>query len=187
MAADLGQGLNGRLLGSIVAAGGFGAPARCQLFVGADAAAHARTVLHFDQYDNIFMQLSGRKTFLLFDPLQTGCLGPYPIHHPLDRSARLDLEESLPAQRSRCPCASNAKGCVVTLEPGDVLVLPAYCTRASNGRPAALRCLARYPGRCPTSSPSIPGLLSDTRPLLCCLFSPPPRCLLASSSQGGTR
>ena len=52
-----------RLLTEIARAGRFGPPARCQLFVGASAAANARTVLHFDQYDNVFMQLSGRKTF----------------------------------------------------------------------------------------------------------------------------
>ena len=57
----------------------FGAPSRCQLFVGGRAAGGARTVMHFDQYDNIFMQLAGRKTFLLFDPLQTGRLAPYPV------------------------------------------------------------------------------------------------------------
>ena len=42
--------------------------------MGSRAADHARTVLHFDQYDNVFLQLSGRKTFLLFDPEQSGKL-----------------------------------------------------------------------------------------------------------------
>jgi hypoxia-inducible factor 1-alpha inhibitor (HIF hydroxylase) len=127
MAADLTGGLNAQLLGQIVQAGSFGQPSRCQLFVGADAAAHARTVLHFDQYDNIFMQLSGEKTFLLFDPLQSGKICPYPIHHPLDRSAQLDLEETVAAQHAKgYTRLGDAKGCLVTLKAGDVLVLPAY-------------------------------------------------------------
>lgn len=152
MAADIAGGLNSQLLSQIAQAACFGRPERCQLFVGANAAAHARTQLHFDQYDNCFMQLSGRKTFLLFDPLQSGRIYPYPIHHPLDRSAQLDLEESVavqqqPAERRTQGAAASsshsasgssvaggggfprlreARGCVVTLEPGDVLVLPAY-------------------------------------------------------------
>ena len=126
MLEDISQGIDTRLLASIAQAGNFGPPSRCQLFVGASAAAYARTVLHFDQYDNCFMQLSGRKTFLLFDPLQSGRLYPYPIHHALDRSAQVDLEAPMRDQREEFPRVAGAKGCKVTLSPGDVLVLPAY-------------------------------------------------------------
>jgi hypoxia-inducible factor 1-alpha inhibitor (HIF hydroxylase) len=126
MARDLSVNLDADLLGEIASAGAFGPPQRCQLFVGAKAADHARTVLHFDQYDNCFMMLSGRKTFLLFDPTQTGRLHAYPIHHPLDRSAQVDLDEQLDAQLGAFPRAEGIRGCRVTLEPGDVLILPAY-------------------------------------------------------------
>eukprot|EP00966_Prymnesium_polylepis_P136417 3152114-Prymnesium_polylepis.1 len=65
-----------------------------QLFVGTAAAESARTNLHFDQYDNIFMQLSGTKSFLLIPPSESGNLYPYPIHHALDRSAQADMLRS---------------------------------------------------------------------------------------------
>ena len=116
--------IDGSRIAAICTAGGFGPPARCQLFVGASAAAGARTVTHFDQYDNVFLQLAGRKTFLLFDPLQTGALAPYPIHHPLDRSCRVSLEAPLSA--CEFPRAASAQGCKVTLGPGDALCMPAY-------------------------------------------------------------
>ena len=142
MAQDFANGLDHKLLAAIAKAGRFGAPARCQLFVGAAAAAGARTVLHYDQYDNVFLQLSGRKTFLLFDPLQTGKLAPYPIHHPLDRSCRVGMETPLREQTGSFSRAGLAGGCRVTLEPGDVLVLPAYhwhevITEPSSGGDAA--------------------------------------------------
>ena len=54
--------------------------------------------LHFDQYDNFYLQLAGTKTFRLFDPSQSGRLAPYPVHHRMDRSAqaKLDLPTSHP-------------------------------------------------------------------------------------------
>ena len=124
MMRDLGQRLDHNFLSAVAQAGRFGAPARCQLFVGTAAAGGARTTMHYDQYDNIFLQLAGRKTFLLFDPLQSGRLGMYPIHHPLDRSCRVGLDAPLPA--AGFARAGGAGGCRVTLEAGDVLVLPAY-------------------------------------------------------------
>lgn len=152
MMSDLASGLNHRLLGSIAECGRFGPAQRCQLFVGAAAAAHARTVLHFDQYDNVFIQLSGRKTFLLFDPAQSGCLAPYPIHHPLDRSAQVGLENGLPT--ATFPRASQAGGCRVTLGPGDVLVLPCYWWHEGAQRPAP-RAPPRDAPRCPALAPPL--------------------------------
>ena len=73
---------------AIAEAGAFGPWSRMQLFVGTASAEGARTNLHFDQYDNLFVQLSGVKTFLLFPPSQSGNLYPYPVHHSLDRSAQ---------------------------------------------------------------------------------------------------
>jgi len=121
--ADVSRSLNHRLLSAVAQAGRFGPPARAQLFLGTGAAANARTILHFDQYDNMFMQLAGRKTFILYDPLEGGHLYPFPVHHPLDRSAQAQAEGASPPH---LPRASSAAGVRVTLEPGDVLVLPAY-------------------------------------------------------------
>jgi len=77
------------------------------------------------RYDNIFLQLSGSKTFVLFPPSQTGNLYQYPIHHALDRSCQVDL---LRADTERFPrsAPTRLKGCTVTVRPGDVLFLPAY-------------------------------------------------------------
>ena len=91
MLADLSGALTSSTLASLVQTGRFGPPSRCQLFVGAASAAGARTALHFDQYDNVFVQIAGSKTFVLFDPYQSGHLYPYPVHHPLDRSAQAQL------------------------------------------------------------------------------------------------
>jgi hypoxia-inducible factor 1-alpha inhibitor (HIF hydroxylase) len=87
----------------------------CQLFVGNSATAGAHTRMHFDQYDNFYLQVSGTKTFRLFDPTQAGHLSPYPVHHRMDRSA-----QAVP------PRADAARGTLVTLRAGDVLFLPAY-------------------------------------------------------------
>ena len=60
MTADA-QHINTELLQLLSQAGGFGPWQRCQLFVGAEAAAGARSILHFDQYDNLFLQVFGRQ------------------------------------------------------------------------------------------------------------------------------
>ncbi|EOD31469.1 hypothetical protein EMIHUDRAFT_314391 [Emiliania huxleyi CCMP1516] len=100
MAADL-SSLRLARLRALEAAARVGAWTVCQLFVGSAATGGARTrlhsleaehVLHFDQYDNFYLQLAGTKTFRLFDPSQSGRLAPYPV----------------------------------TLQPGDLLFLPAY-------------------------------------------------------------
>lgn len=121
---DIKSGLNFPLLESCVAAGRFGPWVRCQLFVGAEAAIGARSILHFDQYDNLFVQISGRKRFRIFDPSQSASLYPFPVHHPLDTRSQIDLESSSwPANFSK---AGHASGVEVILEAGECLFLPAY-------------------------------------------------------------
>ena len=44
-----------------------------------------RTHTHFDNDHNLFVQLVGRKRFVLWPPNQTGRLCPYPRLHPLWR------------------------------------------------------------------------------------------------------
>ena len=62
MRRDAAEGIDLPSLRALAAAGGFGPWQRCQLFVGGDATAGARSILHFDQYDNLFVQVEGPRT-----------------------------------------------------------------------------------------------------------------------------
>ncbi|CAE8653992.1 unnamed protein product, partial [Polarella glacialis] len=119
MESDL-RAMDNGLVSSLSALGSFGAISRNQLFVGFS---DFLTACHYDQQHNMFLQIRGAKRFLLFDPSCTPALYPFPSHHPLDRKARLDLEnpdfESFPRSR-----ALAGRGVEALLEPGDVLFLP---------------------------------------------------------------
>lgn len=139
MLQDIAGGLNRPLLDACAAAGRFGTWVRCQLFIGAEAAAGARSILHFDQYDNLFVQIAGTKRFRIFDPAQSASLYSYPVHHPLDTRSQIDLKEwagpdiqpggHAPAHAAGSagfPRAGGAAGTELLLKPGEVLFLPAY-------------------------------------------------------------
>ena len=123
MRRDIEQGIDGSALRALAEAGGFGPWQRCQLFVGGAAAEGARSILHFDQYDNLFVQIKGSKTFRIYDPQQTPALYPYPIHHPLDTRSQVDLERP---DHAAFPRLATATGVTITLRPGQLLFLPAY-------------------------------------------------------------
>lgn len=125
---DLASGIDLSALKALAQAGGFGPWQRCQLFVGGSSTIGARSILHFDQYDNLFVQISGRKRFRIYDPQQTRCLYPYPIHHPLDTRAQVDLEAAFGGgdEMQRFPKLRHARCSEVVLGPGQVLFLPAY-------------------------------------------------------------
>ena len=88
--------------------------------------------MHFDQVDNLYLQLAGTKRFRIFPPGQTGALYPYPWHHPLDRSAQVDVRtaalggDGARRELERFPRLAGARGSEVTLRPGELLFLPAY-------------------------------------------------------------
>ena len=115
-------GVGRRLTAAVKAAGprldairarvGFGGPlTRSQLFV---SDAGARSPLHFDQYDNVFCQLRGRKRVWLAPPENLARpAATYPVHHPLDAYARRD------------EAAVDGADAVV-LEAGDALVIPSH-------------------------------------------------------------
>lgn len=70
-----------------------------------------------DQSANLFVQLKGAKRFILFPPLVgAAALRPYPIVHPRDRCAQLELGSA-----SRL---AHGQGLEVLLEEGDGLFLP---------------------------------------------------------------
>ena len=49
------------------------------------------TPAHYDEQQNLFAQLVGRKRCVLFSPAEWRCLYPYPLHHPHDRQSQVGL------------------------------------------------------------------------------------------------
>ena len=123
MRQDCASGIDIASVGALAEAGGFGAWQRCQLFVGGASAIGARSILHFDMYDNLFVQISGSKRFKIYDPQQTRNLYPYPVHHPMDTRSRVDLEHP---DYDAFPRLAQAQGVELVLHPGQTLFLPAY-------------------------------------------------------------
>ena len=133
MRGHMARGIDGGALQQLAQAGGFGAWQRCQLFVGGAATVGAKSILHFDQYDNLFLQLRGTKRFWIADPTSSGAVEPFPVHHPLDTRAQLDSTSASAACASARSCASAraaaARGVVgreVVLRPGELLFLPSH-------------------------------------------------------------
>ena len=50
---------------------------RSQLFIGPN---DSLSPCHYDQYDNLFLQVLGRKHFLLMEPSAAEGLFPFPLH-----------------------------------------------------------------------------------------------------------
>lgn len=121
---------------------GLGKFDRSQLFVGSAATSGARSTLHFDQADNLFLQIAGKKRFVLYAPEDAGNLYAWPVHHPLDRRAQVQLSGDAHADAGASaglragveaeasagtyPRFARARALEIILEPGDLLFLPAY-------------------------------------------------------------
>eukprot|EP00053_Salpingoeca_punica_P009790 m.88140 g.88140 ORF g.88140 m.88140 type:complete len:406 (-) comp15167_c0_seq1:63-1280(-) len=84
------------------------------------------TPCHFDLFHNFYVQLAGRKRFLLFPPAQWQQLYLYPLLHPAGRSTQVDLDGDVAEQRRRFPAyvPGHVRALVADLGPGDVLYLP---------------------------------------------------------------
>ncbi|CAK9107759.1 unnamed protein product [Durusdinium trenchii] len=92
---------------------------KLQLFCGAKGIV---TACHYDQSPNLFLQVTGAKRFILFPPLLgASSLQPFPVTHPRDRCARLDLDRE--DRRGECSAAFG-QGIEAIVEAGDVLFLP---------------------------------------------------------------
>eukprot|EP00404_Azadinium_spinosum_P019149 CAMPEP_0180507242 /NCGR_PEP_ID=MMETSP1036_2-20121128/48474_1 /TAXON_ID=632150 /ORGANISM="Azadinium spinosum, Strain 3D9" /LENGTH=171 /DNA_ID=CAMNT_0022517349 /DNA_START=30 /DNA_END=541 /DNA_ORIENTATION=+ len=119
MEADL-HTMDNNMMGRLSELGSFGKISRNQLFV---SFSDFLTKVHYDEQHNLFLQIRGAKRFLLFDAKDLAALYPFPVHHPLDRKARVDLEnpdlESLPRSR-----ALAGRGVEALVEAGDILFLP---------------------------------------------------------------
>ncbi|CAJ1451878.1 unnamed protein product, partial [Effrenium voratum] len=107
------------LVNQLAAIGKFGPLSRNQLFV---SFRDFLTAVHYDQQHNLYLQLRGTKRFLLFDVACAPALYPYPVHHSLDRKARVDLEH-LDATWPKAQALAG-RGVEANLEPGDLLFLP---------------------------------------------------------------
>eukprot|EP00435_Cladocopium_sp_Y103_P022835 s4467_g5.t1 len=119
MEADL-HSMNRHLVNELAALGKFGELSRNQLFV---SFRDFLTAVHYDQQHNLYLQLRGCKKFLLFDVTCAPALYPYPVHHSLDRKARVDLEHPDLTAWPRAKALAG-RGIEAVLEPGDVLFLP---------------------------------------------------------------
>eukprot|EP00966_Prymnesium_polylepis_P285366 6591888-Prymnesium_polylepis.2 len=142
--------LNAERLQQLQAAGGFGRLGLSQLYVGTPATSGARSLLHFDNNENIFVQLAGSKRFRLFVPTEAGNLYAYPQSHAMDRKAQVGRRRSTRPDCARAHCGpvcmhqvvlsraadprhmaafprlQSARSCEVTLRAGEVLFLPAF-------------------------------------------------------------
>jgi hypothetical protein len=79
------------------------------------------TLAHFDQADNMLLQVRGRKQVLLWDRRQLPNLYMVPQEEPLCRSSRVPMDTPNP---KGFPLFSEARALAWTLEPGDLLYIP---------------------------------------------------------------
>jgi hypoxia-inducible factor 1-alpha inhibitor (HIF hydroxylase) len=98
---------------------GWGLPQTNLLLVGQKG---ATTPCHYDEQENVFCQVRGRKRVLLFPPVDFTSLCPYPYGHPCDRQAMVNVDSP---DLQRYPEFRNSHPFEYILGPGDVLYLPA--------------------------------------------------------------
>lgn len=95
---------------------------------------------HYDGYHNAFVQLKGRKRFILLPPTAWSVLGVYPFLHPHHAQAAANLSRIFPElalpdlMKTEAAAMSEEHGrlrkqlqdqlVVADLQPGDVLYLP---------------------------------------------------------------
>lgn len=81
------------------------------------------TPLHYDEQHNLFAQVRGRKLAVLAAPEHFDAFCPFPVGHPHDRQAQVNIRA--PDTR-RFPAFTSARFQHALLEPGDVLYIPSY-------------------------------------------------------------
>eukprot|EP01112_Ceratiomyxa_fruticulosa_P011645 TRINITY_DN3178_c0_g1_i1.p1 TRINITY_DN3178_c0_g1~~TRINITY_DN3178_c0_g1_i1.p1 ORF type:complete len:217 (+),score=50.42 TRINITY_DN3178_c0_g1_i1:681-1331(+) len=90
------------------------------LWIGAGGVtAHA----HYDSFHNFFVQLYGKKKFLLSPPSQWESLQLYPRLHPFYRQSQLNFSSNSNSWLNDHP---RPQAYEVILSPGDLLYLPPY-------------------------------------------------------------
>eukprot|EP00936_MAST-01D_sp_MAST-1D-sp1_P000963 g963.t1 len=81
------------------------------------------TPLHYDMDDNLFAHVVGAKRVVVLPPEEETRLYPFPVSHPADRQAQVDIANP---DFARFPEFAGATGETAVLEPGDVLYIPAH-------------------------------------------------------------
>jgi hypothetical protein len=84
------------------------------------------TPLHYDLMDNFYVQVAGRKRFVLLPPDEHFAVHIHPAVHPSWRQSYLDLDsDTFMAQYAPLRDHLRAQAFEVVLEPGQVLFIPA--------------------------------------------------------------
>jgi len=84
------------------------------------------TPVHYDLPHNFYVQLYGRKRFLLFAPDQWKYLYLYPRIHPSSRMSQVDWEDSSRFENDYPMLQYLRPPMEVVLYPGDMLYIPPY-------------------------------------------------------------
>jgi hypothetical protein len=87
------------------------------------ASADSRTPLHYDHMNNIFAQLYGTKRFKLFAPDQAANVYPGALDIRTRHLSQVDVNDP---DLERFPRYSEAQYWEAEVEPGDLLLLPAF-------------------------------------------------------------
>jgi len=98
---------------------GWGLPDSNELFVGMSG---AETPLHFDERENLFFQVRGRKEIVVFPFIDYLRLYPFPTTHPCDRQSMVGSPVS--PDLEAFPRFQGIVGHYATLKAGDLLYLP---------------------------------------------------------------
>lgn len=85
------------------------------------SAAGTRSALHFDQPENLLVQIRGTKRVALFPPEESRLLYPHPFWSPLAQFSRADVAE---VDSRRFPRLLEARAAATLLTPGDALYIP---------------------------------------------------------------
>lgn len=96
----------------------WGLPDTNEMFVGM---AGATTPLHFDERENLLLQIRGEKLVVLFPFVEYNRMYPFPVTHPCDRQSMVDIETP---DHQRFPKFRDANGNYTVLHDGDLLYIP---------------------------------------------------------------
>lgn len=163
MRADI-NGFDWHWLQTTLDAGNLGKLEHCQLWIGRGGAV---TPAHFDSMENLFVQILGRKRFLLFSPDQVFNLYPYPAWHTLDSYSMVDFERP---DLERFPAFQQACALEAVLDPGDILYLPKHWFHHVHALLGDNASLSFWSDRPPAGSLQAGFLAAElkSRPLLAC-------------------